>query len=118
MPEVLRDVESLEFGTGIWVFVEDEAGVRWMRPQVQQSRAVPLARGFNLVTWTAGARPIGPALASLGDDVVAVYVWDPLAQRFQVHRLDGPSFLNDLDLLLPGQAMWVDVRQDTVWDQA
>ena len=79
---------------------------------------MPLLRGFNLVTWTAGARAIDAALASLGEDVVAVYGWDPLAQRYQIHRVDGPSFLNELQLLLPGQAIWIDVRQDTVWDQA
>ena len=35
----LRDVESLEFGSGVWVFVDDESGLRWSRPQIELPRA-------------------------------------------------------------------------------
>ncbi len=102
---------------GVWVFVENEDGVGWTRPAVAQERGVALQRGFNLVTWTAPARAIGDAIASLGGDIVAIFVWDALTQQFRVHRVDGPAFLNDLDEVLPGQAMWVDVRADALWEQ-
>ncbi len=117
LPVALRDIESLEFGTGVWVYVQDDSGLRWTRPQVELSRAVPLTSGFNLVSWTAGVREIGAALASLGDDVTAVFAWDPLAQRYLAYRVDAPSFLNDLEVLLPGQAVWVEMRRAADWQQ-
>ena len=75
-------------------------------------------RGFNLVTWGPEQRDIESAIAPLDGSVVGVWLWLPLERRFVIYRPDGPSFLNDLEELLPGQAMWIQMKSAAVWQQA
>ena len=117
LPAAFNEVESLGFGVGVWVLVENEEGVVWSRPTVDVARDVELEAGFNLETWTRGAVPIVEALASLGNAVVAVYVWDPIARAFLTYRSDAPAFVNTLAALAPGQAIWLQMARAGVWTQ-
>ncbi|HJN94038.1 MAG TPA: hypothetical protein QGF05_15145, partial [Dehalococcoidia bacterium] len=117
LPAQFNEVESLGFGVGVWVFVEDPGGVVWSRPLVDVAREVALEAGFNLVTWSLGEAPVGEALASMGDAVVAAYAWDPIAGTFLIYRSEGPAFINTLMTLAPGQALWVQMARDGVWRQ-
>lgn len=117
LPPELNDLELLTFGTGVWVNVTNPEGVVWPRLGVVTTQSVSLVEGFNLVTWTPERTEVEAAIGMLGDAVRAVYAWDPTRQRFRVHRLGAPDFLNDLGSLGPGEALWVDMRRAAVWQQ-
>ncbi len=117
LPAELNGVDELEFGVGVWVLVENPQGTVWPRPEVESARQVSLVRGFNLVTWTAARMGIVEALAPIVAVVEAVYAWDPVQRSFRIHRADGPDFLNDLDELVPGEAIWVQMHNASVWRQ-
>jgi hypothetical protein len=52
--------------------------------------------------------------------VTSVPAWDAIEQRSRVRRAAGPSFLNGLAILHPGQAVWIEVagRDAIVWRQS
>jgi hypothetical protein len=117
LPAQFNEVESLGFGVGVWVLVENDEGVVWSRPVVDVAREVALEVGFNLVTWTLAAAPVVEAVASLGNAVTAIYAWDPIARAFLSYRRDAPAFVNTLSELAPGQALWVQMDREGVWMQ-
>ncbi len=117
LPPSLNEVDTLQFGDAVWIFVTQPDGAVWNRPQVVVDRDVPLLDGFNLVTWTAATRDVVGALAGLGDALISVAAYDPARALFTTYRPDAPAFLNDLDTLRSGQAVWVQLRADVVWSQ-
>jgi hypothetical protein len=117
LPEGLNTIDDLSFGVGVWVLVDSPEGVVWLRPEVERSRSVSMVRGFNLVTWTAARMSIADALRPIEQVVEAVYSWDPVARSFRIFRIDGPTFLNNLNELEPGQAIWVQMQNASVWRQ-
>lgn len=116
-PPLINDLEALRKEAGIWVFVENADGAVWPRETTATPSAVNLVRGFNLVTWGPEQRDIQSAIAPLDGSVVGVWLWLPLERRFVIYRPDGPSFLNDLEELLAGPAMWIQMKSAAVWQQ-
>ena len=116
-PASLSDLTSFEFGDGLLIFVTAPGGVVWSRPMTVAPRSVELGAGYNLVAWTGDARAVSEAADGLGDALVAIYAFDAASQRFQTYRPGSPSFLNELEAISPGQAVWVEVSAPAVWEQ-
>ena len=69
---------------------------------------LPLASGFTLVGWTGDDHLPSPALAdAVGSAFTAAFAFDATSQRFRSFRPDAPPFLNDLDAVPPGEAVWI-----------
>ena len=106
----------LRAGLGLWVLSERPA--IWRMPGLGRERSVSLAPGFNLAGWTG---PDGVALAeitrALGPAVVAVWVFDPLAQEFRVFRPDGPPRSNTASTVNHGDGLWLLLESAVIWPQ-
>ena len=106
----------LRAGAGLWVLSERPA--IWRMPGLGRERSVLLAPGFNLAGWTG---PDGVALAeitrALGPAVVAVWVFDPLAQEFRVFRPDGPPRSNTASTVNHGDGLWLRLESAVIWPQ-
>ena len=116
-PQILNDLDTLAYGDGLLIFVTAPGGAIWTRPPASGVWEAPLQAGFNLLAWTAERRSVPEAVAGLAPVLNAVYGYDAVEQRYRVYRPDGPAFLNDLATLEPGAAIWVDIRDATVWVQ-
>ena len=118
LPAAFNDLEAVERGDGVWLYISDQRGVLWDRPTVQEERTLSLERGFNLVTWTGSNKSVEEAIAGIDNAVVAIYAFDARKQRY-VTYLSGPlADASDLRRLTPGQAVWVQVVTDVEWVQA
>lgn len=117
LPAAVNDLEAIERGSGVWVYVSDQRGVVWERPTLLEQRTLSLQRGFNLVTWTGSGKLVAEAIMGIENAVIAIYAFDARTQRY-VTYLNGPlAFASDLTRLTLGQAMWIQVSTDVVWVQ-
>ena len=116
VPASVNRLTVLRAGVGLWVLSERPA--IWRMPGLGRERSVSLAPGFNLAGWTG---PDGVALAeitrALGPAVVAVWVFDPLAQDFRVYRPDGPPRLNTASTVNHGDGLWLLLESAVIWPQ-
>ncbi|MGH2628833.1 MAG: hypothetical protein ACRDHY_19515, partial [Anaerolineales bacterium] len=67
----------------------------------------PMGPGWNLVTYGGDGGAPSQALALLGNDYTAVYHWDGSRWYRYFRPGVGPSFLNNLTTVAPGQALWI-----------
>ena len=116
VPASVNRLTVLRAGAGLWVLSERPA--IWRMPGLGRERSVSLAPGFNLAGWTG---PDGVALAeitrALGPAVVAVWVFDPLAQEFRAYRPAGPSRLNTASTINHGDGLWLLLESAVIWPQ-
>ena len=113
LPDGGNTLGILRFGDGVWLRITDPSGAVLPRfPEVTE-RTVLLTGGFNLVTWTGSSQPITDAMAALDDTLLAVFAFDARTQQFASYRPQGPAFTNTLGWLVPGQAVWIQVREAT-----
>ena len=116
VPASVNRLAVLRAGAGLWVRAAQPA--IWRMPGLGRERTVSLVRGFNLAGWTG---PDGVALAeitrALGPAVVAVWVFDPLAQDFRVYRPDGPPRLNTASSVNHGDGLWLLLEGAVIWPQ-
>lgn len=71
----------------------------------------PLVAGWNLVPTGEGTVSLAGALAGFENNVVAVYLWDPVLEEW-AHYIPGvPAGANTIDTVGNGQFMWVLVKQ-------
>ena len=116
VPASVNRLSVLRAGAGLWVLSQRPA--IWRMPGLGRERSVSLVPGFNLAGWTG---PDGVALAditrALGPAVVAVYLFDPLAQDFRVFRPDGPPRLNTASTINHGDGVWLLLESAVIWPQ-
>lgn len=114
-PTAVNDLTVLEDGDGVLIYVEDPKGAVLPRPPFGEARRGTLYRGFNLVAWTGAPATIEEASRSLGEALVAAFAWDAPLQRYRVFR-PGQPLISDLESVEPGQALWLLLDANAVWD--
>lgn len=117
-PAALNSLQTLRPGDGLLIHVVGPGGVAWTRPGVGAPLDLALRPGFNLVTWTGPSQGVVTAVTSVADALVAVHAFDETRQRYRTYRPDAPSFVNELEALETGQAVWLDLRAATSWTPA
>ncbi|PZC46186.1 MAG: hypothetical protein DK306_001390 [Chloroflexi bacterium] len=116
LPSFLNDLEELEAGMGLWLLSSGPG--EWEMPVPDGPLSIDLVRGFNLVVWSgAGGIDTADAIASLGDAVVTLLVWDPLSQSFLSFTPGAPYFLNLAGTLFFGEGVWINVTRSITWNQ-
>ena len=115
VPASLNELTVLEDGDGVLIYVDDASGAVLPRPPFGEPRAQVLHEGFNLVAWTGAEASIGEAGRSLGVALVAAFAWDAPEQRYRIYR-PGRAVISDLRVVGPGQALWLLLNADAVWD--
>ena len=116
---VLNNLLALEPGQGAWLRINDPDGATWQQSRSLLIPAVQLRSGANMVAWLGQDRiPIADAVASLGDALERVFLWDPAAQRFLSFDPSLPASLAQLNTattLSFGTGVWLIVREDVSW---
>ena len=105
-------LETLTPGMGLWLYLGGTEPFAWTRPLLLASGVSSLQAGWNLVAW-GGRDGIGTeeALSHLESSLVAGWLWDEAAQDFR-EASSGPG-----QTLARGDALWVEVMDDTQWLQ-
>ena len=81
------------------------------------SRTVDLGAGFNLVGWT-GVTAIEEALSTVDGTVGGVFTWNPGTERFLSFTPGAPAFINDLEELVLGDGLWINIAgTGATWTQ-
>jgi hypothetical protein len=76
---------------------------------------VPLAPGFNLVTYAGSPRSTSQATWSLNGSLVAIYRWGGDEAGWQRFVTNAPSYATNLQWLQAGDALFVEVSTSATW---
>ncbi|MDE2966867.1 MAG: M23 family metallopeptidase [Chloroflexota bacterium] len=109
-------VQSLMPGQAVWALVN--ADVAWLPapPPAPRQVTIRLSDGANLISWQGPDRHVADALRNVAHFSRA-YRYDPYSGTWQFWLPDGPDFLNTLDELKSGDALYVVVRVASIWTQ-
>ncbi len=114
----LNSLESLQFGDGLWIRIQNPLGATWTQPVVVVTRAVPLAAGWNLVLWTGpDGTYVVDAVEEIAGRLTALFTWDAAALGFLSYRPDALAFLNTALVLRSGQGVWILLASPATWNQ-
>ena len=85
--------------------------------EVAETRTVALDPGWNLAGWTGPDTPLAAAIADIIDVTEAAAAFDARPQSFRTWNASAPAFLNTLDALVQGEAVWLLVTVPVQWVQ-
>ena len=116
-PIFLNSLTLLRPGDGVWLRL-DGGVTSWPQSPWDGARAVELEAGFNLVSWTGpNGTSVEDAVATLGSDVLALFLWDAGTQSFLTYRPTAPSVLNTATTLSHGVGIWINMARAADWNQ-
>ena len=122
VPSGLNSLQTLEPGQGVWLRISDPTGVVWQQTRGELLPAVQLRTGANMVVWLGeDGIDVVDAVASLGDALERLFLWDAQAQRFLSFDPSLPASLvqlNTAETLSFGTGVWLLMSQDATWDFA
>ncbi len=109
-------VRSLKAGQAVWALVNP--GSPWLPAPPSEPRQVTirLSRGPNLISWQGPDRDVAEALRNVAHFSHA-YRYDPYTRNWRFWSPDAPDFLNTLDTLKSGDALYIVVRVGSIWTQ-
>ena len=111
-------VARIELTRGDAILGKVQEGVAWL-PRARSAPTPPtleLTAGFSLVSWHGPDVPLSDALAGLSS-VVSAFLWDNELQRYLVWHRDGPDFINSLETVTTGGAIWIKLEHPETWTQ-
>ena len=85
--------------------------------QDAETRTLSLDEGWNLAGWTGPDTPLADAILDIVDVIVTAAAFDTAQEAFRTWNATAPPFLNSLDTLRQGQAVWVLVTAPISWVQ-
>ncbi len=110
--------DRVGLGQGLWLRVDDPAGVEWRRPSFAAARVQELLAGWNLVMWSGpGGTPVAEAVAPIADALRSLHAWDADTEGFRTYAPDRPADLNDAGRLDNGEAFWLLLDEAAAWPQ-
>jgi hypothetical protein len=103
VPAVLNSLDLVEPGDALWLLLS--ASATWMRSDFSDARSVTIASGWSTIGWTGPDTPASDVVALLRAERIVGF--SSPNQTFESFDPDQPAFLNALDGVLHGQALWV-----------
>ena len=117
-PAAPAESERIRLGQGLWLRVDDPAGVQWRRPSFAAARVQELLAGWNLVMWSGpSGTPVAEAVRPIADALRSLHAWDADGERFRTYAPDRPADLNDAGTLDNGEAFWLLLDEAAAWPQ-
>ena len=71
---------------------------------------------MNLVSWHGPDAPLSDVVAGL-TSVISAFLWDNEQQRYLQWHRDGPDFINTLETVSAGGAIWIKLERPETWAQ-
>ena len=109
---VLTVVTALGGGPGLPSDTSAQA-----QPGIAETRTVALDEGWNLTGWTGPDTALADAIAGIINQTEAAATFDAGPQSFDTWNASGPDFLNTLETIFQGQAVWVLITEPVSWVQ-
>ena len=110
--------DRVRLGQGLWLRVDDPAGVEWQRPSFAAARVQELLAGWNLVMWSGpSGTPVAEAVRPIAGALLSLHAWDADAQQYRTYPPDGPAQLDDAHTLSNGEGLWLLLDADAAWPQ-
>ncbi|MYD74395.1 MAG: M23 family metallopeptidase [Chloroflexi bacterium] len=109
-------VRSLQAGQAVWALVDPFSAWLPAPPSAPRQVTIRLLAGANLISWQGPDRDVGAALRNVAHFSRA-YRYDPYTERWQFWSPEAPDFVNTLERLQSGDALYVVVRVGSVWTQ-
>ena len=110
-------LDVLRTGDALWLRISPGPPIEWAQPAtLPASRALPLQRGLNFVTWTGPPRAAAEALASLAAQITSTFRWDPELKVFEVVFRSIPTPTREV-ILQPRDVLWVGMTEAATWQQ-
>lgn len=109
-------VRSLQAGAAVWALVD--ADVPWLPapPSGPRQVTIRLRAGLNLISWQGPDRSVAGALSNVAH-LSHAFQYDPYTQSWRFWSRDMPAFLDTIDELSTGEALYVYVRVGSIWTQ-
>jgi len=112
-PAFINTLETLPRSAGVWILASRT--VVWQQPVVAALESVDLLPGFNLVAWGGPITPAADAFAAIIGQLITAFTYDTAAVRFRSFASNRPAVLNDLDVVRPGDGVWLNMAAATAW---
>ena len=110
-------LDLLRTGDALWLRISPGPPIEWTQPAaLPASRALPLQRGLNFVTWTGPPRATAEALAPLVAQISSAYRWNPQLKAFEAVFRPIPTTTSEV-LLQPRDILWIRVTEPITWQQ-
>lgn len=109
-------VRSLQAGQAVWALVDPYAPWLPAPPAEPRQVTIRLRTGANLISWQGPDRDVGEALRNVAHFSHA-YRYDPYSADWRFWSPVGPEFVNTLERLQSGDALYIVVRVGSVWTQ-
>lgn len=120
-PDFLNTLYTMDAGKGYWIDITAEEGtVLYVIPKTPNSdpeTAIQLSKGWNLVGYNLSEpQPIEDAMESIAGKYNSVWTYDSLEEEWKRYVVDGPDFLNNLNIMRPYEGYWIYATEDTDWN--
>jgi hypothetical protein len=113
-PSYMNDLQSINSGMGIWIKMRQNA--EFLLPGMfPSSSTIPLSTGWNLISYKGSrSRPVTEALSSISGkyEKVYAYVSSDSADPWKMFDPAAPSYMNDLNVMVPGLGYWIKVKEN------
>ena len=109
-------VRSLQAGQAVWALVDPFSAWLPAPPAAPRQVTLRLLAGANLISWQGPDRDVAAALGNVAHFSHA-YRYDPYSERWRFWSPDAPAFINTLERLQSGDALYIVVRVGSVWTQ-
>ncbi len=109
-------IRPLRPGQAVWVRVNPDAPWLPAPPPEPRQVTVHLSSGANLISWQGPDRDIADALQNI-HHLSHAYQYDPYSGSWLFWSPDAPDFLNTLERLQSGDALYIVVQTGSVWTQ-
>lgn len=112
------NLEVLETGMGLFLYLEGDSTFAWTRPVVAEAALVEVDEGWNLVAWGGEhGITIADALRALPSSIEEVWGWSPDPPRLVQHKPNSAVGTRTSQQLFRGGAIWIRSSAQTRWLQ-
>ena len=109
-------VRSLKAGQAVWALVNPKTPWLPAPPLTPRQVTIRLSAGPNLISWQGPERSVSEALRNVAHFSHA-FRYDHYTGNWTLWSPNAPDFLNTLDTLQSGDALYIVVRVGSVWTQ-
>lgn len=112
----LNDLNEISHANGYWIFTENEGSLK-IDGQLVVGESISLNQGWNLVGFTEiSTIDLSEAIMSIDDSINSIWTYNTESDSWQRYDKYNPfPWLNDLEVIEPGKAYWIDANSETVW---
>jgi len=113
-PSFLNTLAELHAGRGYWIIMDSSASFKIQGAFINE--AVPVYTGWNLLGYRSiESWGIPGAVESVESVLDSIWGYETASDTWLRYSPAGPSFLDDLEWIVPGKAYWILATGEAEW---